>query len=591
MYCTACNLEYSDELKFCCNCGQGLVQALGEAVAESLCCTRCGARLQRGEKSCQHCGARTKTVGQETVTGSCCHCGTYWRSSWLFCKRCGLDRDRALQLGAASLGKTSTASAAVARELRSAVANLQCKYCGAETPPHSHFCENCGMRLAEKGNGVKPPPTVSAIEVADPLATTIEEDEPLLSVKDLSGATVFNLDQPSKKSTPLHVVPPSPSVNPTSGDNAKGDAAVDETVDDRQTPSRVIERQRVTTAFPPPGKPPAKSSGNSSGEQLKNLRQSLREGTLGAGQAEPSPLSADSSNAAEAAQTGLPTRQQRTRWAIWMIMFAIALLTFLVTVVWRSTKRVRKEPATLQVENPALPASSVAASPVSTDLPQRMEVPAGMVLIPGGVFEMGRDASDEYERPPHFVEVRPFYLDRTEVTNDQYKAFVETTGHVAPQHWRGNQPPAGEGNHPVVNVSWQDANAYAEWVGKRLPTEEEWEFAARGSDGRLYPWGSDWNQDFANTAESNAGAIVEVGRYPGGASPFGVLDLCGNVWEWTASDLRSYQTQAILVADRKVIRGGAYDVRNDRATTTYRGAVQADKFYPKTGFRCAREVQ
>lgn len=573
MYCTACNLEYSDDLKFCRNCGQALVHALGEPVSESLCCTRCGARLPRGEKGCRHCGARTGAIGQETVTGSCCNCGTYWRSSWLFCKRCGLDRDRALQLGLASTAKTSAASAAVARELRSAVANLHCSYCGAETPPNSHFCENCGMRLTAKINGGQAPASPTALSAADPLAATIEEDEPLLSVKDFSGATVFNLEQPSRKSGPLQAVPPSADTK------AKAPAPVPEGAEpslNAEEGKRVVEKQRVTTAFPPPA--------NNAGERLKNLRQSLTEEPLSAEHLG-RPANGDLS-VAESAE-GL-TRAKRRRWVAWMIIFAIALLSFLVTVVWQSARRSRRDTPIVKLETSPLP---TAEAPTGSDTTNNVQVPAGMVFIPGGVYEMGRTDGDEYERPPHFVEVKPFYLDRTEVTNEQYKAFVLATGYVAPQHWRGNQPPEGENNHPVVNVAWQDASAYAEWAGKRLPTEEEWEFAARGSDGRLYPWGNDWNQEFANTAESNGAKIVEVGRYPGGASPFGVLDLCGNVWEWTASELRSYQTQTVLVPDLKVIRGGAYDVRNERATTTYRGAVQADKFYPKTGFRCAQDIQ
>jgi len=346
---------------------------------------------------------------------------------------------------------------------------------------------------------------------------------------------------------------------------------------------RLVDKKRVTTPFPPP---PGDPLGAEAGQQLRNLRQSL-----GAEQAAPR-LNATAKAVEIDTSLGYPASEtqrigRRSRWATWMVIFAMALLAFLITAVWRSTWQRRRTPVV--VPEPTLaPAENAQGSPEpSATLAQ---IPAGMVFIPGGLFEMGRETGDEYERPQHFVEVKPFYLDRTEVTNEQYKAFVDATGHPAPTHWPGGQPPPGETNFPVVNVSWDDAVAYAEWAGKRLPTEEEWEFAARGSDGRLYPWGTEWNSDFANTAENGVNQLVEAGRYPGGASPFGVLDLCGNVWEWTASDLRSYLTQEILVSDRKVIRGGAYDVRNERATTTYRGVVQADKGYPKTGFRCASDV-
>lgn len=581
MYCSACNLEYSDEFKFCRSCGQPLVCSLGEPVTESLCCTRCGARLVRGEKGCQLCGARTGALGQETVTGSCHNCGTYWRSSWLFCKRCGLDRDRALQLTLAAASKTSAFNAGVTREIVADASVARCSYCGAETTPHSHFCENCGMRQTKPANGATIPKQVpqpaKPVSTADPLATTIEENEPLISVKDLFGATVVNLDTQIRKSNPTYEPPPpvEPQLEP---ENA------------RVTGERAVEKKRVTTQFPPPPGGEAISNGEA-GAQLKTLRQALGEDATTnkiAGQMGAIPTSPNMPSI-ETQRIGKRSR----RWATWMVIFAMALLAFLLTAVWQTSRQPRQSRIVTQ-PSPETTASMIASGSPEPTTPST-QVPAGMVYVPGGVFEMGRADGDEYERPQHFVEVKAFYMDRTEVTNELYKAFVDATNSLAPQHWRGNELPEGESKHPVVNISWNDAVAYAQWVGKRLPTEEEWEFAARGSDGRLYPWGTDWNQEFANTAETGAGKIVEVGRYPGGASPFGVLDLCGNVWEWTASDLRSYQTQELLAPDqkviRKVIRGGAYDVRNDRATTTYRGVVQADKAYPKTGFRCVREIQ
>lgn len=580
MYCNPCNLEYSDELKFCRSCGQPLVRNLGEPVTESLCCTRCGARLVRGEKGCQLCGARTGALGQETVTGSCHNCGTYWRSSWLFCKRCGLDRDRALQLTLAAASKTSAFNAGVTREIVADASAARCNYCGAETTPHSHFCENCGMRQSGGTNGTQTPAqrtsTAPPVSKVDPLAATIEEEDPLISVKDLFGATVVNLDQQVRKSNPPYEPPP--PVEPQL-----------ETENARVTGERAVDKKRVTTQFPPPPGS-GQSSSNETSEQLKNLRQSLGENS--------------STNKIAAHLSALPTSPnppsvetqrigRRSRGVTWMIMFAMALLAFLLTAVWQTTRQPRQATNITQ-PSPEATATLVASSSPEANL-SGSQIPAGMIYVPGGLFEMGRNDGDDYERPQHFVEAKAFYLDRTEVTNEQYKAFVDATGHPVPQHWHGNEPPAGEAKHPVVNVSWHDAVAFADWTGKRLPTEEEWEFAARGNDGRLYPWGSDWNQEFANTAESGAGKIVEVGRYTGGASPFGALDLCGNVWEWTASDLRSYQTQEVIAPDpsapRKVIRGGAYDVRNDRATATYRGVVQADKVYPKTGFRCVRDIQ
>jgi serine/threonine-protein kinase len=218
-----------------------------------------------------------------------------------------------------------------------------------------------------------------------------------------------------------------------------------------------------------------------------------------------------------------------------------------------------------------------------------------MVFVPGGTFKMGRDNGEELERPAHIVEVKAFFIDRNEVTNEEYQRFISATKRRPPAHWIGGKIPDGQMKFPVVNVSWNDANAYARWVKKRLPTEAEWEFAARGTDGRVYPWGAAWKPDNANAGRGKQGRIFEAGRYPPGASPFGALDMCGNVWEWTASDFKDYPgrktTSALAGSGLKVIRGGAYDATPKNSTTTYRGAVSPDRAYDKTGFRCARDAR
>ena len=126
-----------------------------------------------------------------------------------------------------------------------------------------------------------------------------------------------------------------------------------------------------------------------------------------------------------------------------------------------------------------------------------------MVYVPGSTFLMGRDDGDEYERPAHSVSVNPFYIDESEVTCEQYAEFVKATGQPAPASWVGGSYPPGHARRPVTGVSWVAANAYALWAGKRLPTEEEWEFAARGTDRRLYPWGSEWKAGLANADTSS----------------------------------------------------------------------------------------
>ena len=217
-------------------------------------------------------------------------------------------------------------------------------------------------------------------------------------------------------------------------------------------------------------------------------------------------------------------------------------------------------------------------------------IPEGMVLVPGGTFEMGREGGDEFERPIHQVTVASFLLDRTEVTNLQYREYVVATGSLAPPHWLNGTYRAGEEQFPVVNITWEEAREYAKWTGKRLPTEVEWEYAARGKDRRLYPWGDEWESDRANTERGAAGLPMAVGSFPNGASPFGLLDMCGNVWEWTLDDLTSYDNPTASLGMGKVIRGGAYDVPRTRATTTYRGVVPPANRYEKTGFRCAGDL-
>jgi formylglycine-generating enzyme required for sulfatase activity len=161
---------------------------------------------------------------------------------------------------------------------------------------------------------------------------------------------------------------------------------------------------------------------------------------------------------------------------------------------------------------------------------------AEMILIPAGEFIMGspEGEGDDDEHPQHNVFLNAFYIDKYEVTNAQYKQFMDATGHKAPGYWdneRVNQP-----NQPVVGVTWHDAVAYARWAGKRLPTEAEWEKAARGIDGRKYPWGNEWD---GSKWSSGSGSVVyksaaPVGSFPEGTSSYGVMDMAGNVWEWCA---------------------------------------------------------
>jgi len=221
------------------------------------------------------------------------------------------------------------------------------------------------------------------------------------------------------------------------------------------------------------------------------------------------------------------------------------------------------------------------------------EPPPGMVLVPGGKFMMGREGGDEYEGPSHEVEVKPFFMDKTEVTNKQYAEFVQATGYKAPSGWANNTYKVGTGDLPVDTVDWADARAYADWANKRLPTEAEWEYAARGTDGRLYPWGMDWIPGRAYTADSKLLTLQPVGSEPDGASPFGVLDLCGNVAEWCSDNFSPYPGSTAVPKDLtfKIVRGGNLGSPKERATTSFRNWYPPEKSVEGLGFRCAKSVQ
>ena len=248
----------------------------------------------------------------------------------------------------------------------------------------------------------------------------------------------------------------------------------------------------------------------------------------------------------------------------------------------------------------------------------------------------GSDSFDD-ERPQRAVTVDPFWMDRHEVTNAQYERFVTVTGHLPPKNekaaftlWEGGRPFPGSDAHPVVNVSWHDAAAYCTWVGKRLPTEAEWEKAARGQDGRMYPWGNAWSPTLANSASYWAGRTIDfkdglewkafwvegegarlsrerglkgeiltspVGSFPDGASPYGLLDMAGNASEWVQDWYEPYYyskaprenpkgPNGVLL---KVVRGGSWLKPAKSLRTTDRDYGFPDDHPSGTGFRCAKD--
>lgn len=228
--------------------------------------------------------------------------------------------------------------------------------------------------------------------------------------------------------------------------------------------------------------------------------------------------------------------------------------------------------------------------------------PDGMALVPAGSFVMGTNAGDPGgpnkprayadAQPEHSVEVPAFYIDKTEVTNRAYKQFCEATGYPVPPHWKNNTYPDGTANVPVTRVNWWEAGAYAAWAGKRLPTEAEWEKAARGTDRRTFPWGDAWD---GGRAVFGTRDPQDVGSKPEGASPCGALDMAGNVYEWVNDWYKGYPGAPHQFAEYgttfKVTRGGGFSGFEFICRTYYRSVARPASRSEWIGFRCAKDAK
>ena len=294
--------------------------------------------------------------------------------------------------------------------------------------------------------------------------------------------------------------------------------------------------------------------------------------------------------------------------------------------------------------NTELPVATQA--PLDTEVPVIAEVPSmgstrkseadGMTLVfvPGGEFTMGSDASGyANERPVHSVFLESYWIDQTEVTNAMFGAFVAQAGYQTDAERagssRGYNTNTGKGErtegadwehplgpdsdlsdlaeHPVVHVSWNDARAYCQWAGRRLLTEAEWEKAARGTDGRIFPWGNEFDGTRLNSADVNLGAgrgnnsfddgfqlTSPVGSYLQGASPYGALDMVGNAWEWVSdwADEAYYQSSPSAnpggpdAGEYRILRGGSWHDPEDGNRAAYRGWATPEDTDITLGFRC-----
>ncbi len=254
----------------------------------------------------------------------------------------------------------------------------------------------------------------------------------------------------------------------------------------------------------------------------------------------------------------------------------------------------RQGPATVMDADHTLMETAESTVVPEAKAPPSPESIIDMNMVTAGQFWMGsslEESKNETEKPRHKVQLATYYIDKYPVTNQAYRKFIKETGYPEPPFWA--DPQFNNPTQPVVGVSWEDAVAYAEWANKRLPTEAEWEKAAKGEESLLYPWGNEFNSGLANVDYVLA-CTSQVDHFPGGASPYGCLDMIGNVWEW-CDDWFDENYYALSPSenppgpakgDRKVIRGGAWDTISFNARNAFRFFSDPDAKASNIGFRC-----
>ena len=313
-------------------------------------------------------------------------------------------------------------------------------------------------------------------------------------------------------------------------------------------------------------------------------------------------------------------RRQALAVSTGIVALIVALFLLSPSIQPRSAVTLTPTPTQSATKIAALPATSapiatLAATPVLTPTldddviatedaaaqPSPAPAPAGMVLVRAGTFVMGgvKGKYDVDETPPHSVRLEAFFIDVREVTNERFAAFVAASGYQTDAEKVGDETTWRKFNtsdrqrFPVTYVSWNDATRYCAWMGKRLPTEAEWEKAARGTTKNVYPWGDEFNSAIANTLETGAGQPVAVGSYLA-VGPYGTFDMIGNVWEWVQDWYGGYSASAQVdpsgpaTGVEKVIRGGSFKTQASRATTSVRGQAAIDGHGDDIGFRCAK---
>ena len=223
-----------------------------------------------------------------------------------------------------------------------------------------------------------------------------------------------------------------------------------------------------------------------------------------------------------------------------------------------------------------------------------------MAFVKKGDFIMGSNDRWDDESPEFISTTEGFYMDLYETTNQDYKKYVDATKSEHPYHWTKGKIPKGKANHPVIYVNWFDAKKYCKWNGKRLPTEKEWEKAARGENGLIYPWGNEWTLDRSNNPYNGSTGTKPVGSYPNGRSPYGLYDMSGNVWEWVDSFYLPHDGNTVPRPEygkrNRVLKGGSwFDCLSYgcglSAPTFNRSFFTPEVRNNSFGFRCAKDYK
>ncbi len=557
MKCPACNSEITALNDSCAHCGAPIYLAVATQSSSYEHCTYCGTREEANLPRCSNCGLKRGFKLQAAPVGNCSNCGGSWRDAWLYCRTCGIMRKQGLVEVFAPFSVSTQA-------LKNYPVTT------ASTPVVQRQ-----DRFMDSTFTVVPPRQEERFKESSFSSDEFEvrDDDPVFSAPTMSENEVvgrmFANDGNDEKYENTYVAAPS-NMEPSIVVYDLQKEKTNEVVTERTAPvQRIVAPPVPIVNAPAPAKvevAPAPAQIEKKPVQAVKLSQKKRGGT-------PPPVD---------------------KFLVKLIALLIGTILIFAGLIVSGFK-VRdlfSKPNTVSAVKPAV--AAVAATQ-RIQLSEPSHTPPGvdgMVYIAGGDFMMGEDndPTTDMASPAHKVTVQPFYMDRTEVTNSAYAEFVKAMKYPAPSGWTNNNFPKGLDKFPVVNVSWDDANAFAKWAGKRLPTEAEWEFAARSNDGRIYPWGMKWVENAANTQENSKNKPVEVGTLIIGASPFGIQDMAGNVREWTLSDVLSYRDPDINFGSGKIIRGGDFSLTQDRAKATYRGYDQPESKRESLGFRLVKDA-